>query len=239
VDAPLIVVIPSAGYADFLKISAPAWREFLPPADLRVVTTPEDQESARVATAAGCRAVVTEAWRDDGARVNKAAALDVAFGFDRPTPGILPPRDGQWCLSVDADVIPFGLFPALVDWPEARVLFGCPRYGCRSQAELDAYRRGEILRDDLPLILPRVKGHDPDLSPPVEPEDAARRALGFFQLFRWRPGIRFGSYPTAGKYDIEFRKHFTRRSALKHIHVLHLGALDRRNWRGRILPTWA
>lgn len=237
-DEPLIVVIPSAGYGDFLKTTGPAWRAFLPDADIRVVTTGVDHETNVVTAQLRFRALFTDAWSQDGARLNKAAALDQAFGITYPWPNAEPLRDGQLCLSVDADVVPFGTFPS-IPRDNARVLYGCARYGCPSVRELDAHRRGALqLGADLPLIVPRVKGKDPDLSPPVSAAAAATRALGFFQLFRWHPGVRFGSYPSAGKYDIEFRRHFARREGVTSMHVLHLGPLDRRNWRGRIVPRW-
>jgi hypothetical protein len=239
VDEALIVVIPSAGYADFLAVSGPAWRAFLPEADIRVVTTLEDVQTVELAERLGVRCLITDAWRKDGAPLNKGAALDDALGITCRWPAVAPLHEGQLCLAVDADTVPFGVFPTIPPGA-ANVLYGCPRYACTSMAELDAYRRGEVaIGKDLPLIVPRVKGHDPDTSPQVSPAEAARRALGYFQLFRWRPGVSFGSYPSAGKYDIAFRQHFTRREAVTSMHVLHLGPMTRKNWRGRVIPRWA
>ena len=67
---------------------------------------------------------------------------------------------------------------------------------------------------------------------------AARHCLGYFQLFAWRPGLRFGSSPTAGGYDQRFAGQFAIRAELPGVSVLHLGAQDRANWSGRVLPPW-
>jgi hypothetical protein len=73
---------------------------------------------------------------------------------------------------------------------------------------------------------------------PANVLETGARCLGYFQLFRWRPGVGFGHYKTAGKYDLDFRTHFRRRVGLSDMYVLHLGEQNRRNWRGRIVPRW-
>ena len=102
-------VIPALHYADLLAVILPAWVQMLGPEALTVVTTPDDHETHDVASARGVGLVATDAWSRDEAILNKAAALDDAFGF---TPGYRrppPPREGR--LSPDAGAYPFGHFP--------------------------------------------------------------------------------------------------------------------------------
>ena len=67
-------------------------------------------------------------------------------------------------------------------------------------------------------------------------EEVARECLGYFQLFRYRKGIRFGSYPTAGRYDLDFRQQFSKNRPLTSFYVLHLGEQSRQNWKKRRRP---
>ncbi len=230
------VVMPSLHYGDFAAVTLPAWRQWVPEADITLVTAPDDADSIAAAAAAGVRCHVTRAWTADGAVLNKGLALDEAFGF---APGFTtPPADDTCCLSIDADVYPCGAVPS--DATIARdTLYGCARYHCASPAALAQYCAGETGRADLALIPPRVRGEsDPQQLAHMSPVEAGQRALGFFQLFRWAPGVAFGSSRSAGKYDLDFRRHFRARVGLEAVYVLHLGGLDRRNWRGRVLPAW-
>ena len=60
---------------------------------------------------------------------------------------------------------------------------------------------------------------------------------GYFQLFRYLPGRRFGSYPGADGYDYDFAFLWPRGVVLETIHVLHFGETHR-NWEGRVTPRW-
>lgn len=230
------VVIPSVRYGDFLAVTLPAWQAFLPEADITVVTSPEDAETQAASRASGVQLHVTDVWTRDGAPFNKARALDEAFGFAGAFRR--PPDPSQLCLSVDADVYPFGRLPG-GQVIESGVLYGCARYMCGSSEELQDHIDGRTSRDALELIPPRTRGESaPRLNAGMPAIEAGRRALGFFQLWRSSAGVVFGSYPSAGKYDIEFRRHFSRRLGLLSVYCLHLGDLDRRNWRGRVMPRW-
>jgi len=210
------VVVPSVGYADMLAATLPAWRALLPRADLRVVTAPGDLPTLRVARLAGAAPIVVEAWTQDGASFNKAAALDQAFGF-----GVrgIPPAIGEPCLALDADVYPAGAVP---DWLQSDALYGCARHLCTSPASLAAFQLGRLALTSLP----RRNGGD--------------RGAGYFQLFRYRSGLTFGSFPTAGFYDLAFHRQFPAVENLPGCAVLHLGRTSRTNWKGRrTLPAWS
>lgn len=232
------IVLPSVTYADFLAVTLPAWWGMVPRESLTVVTSPEDLESQALARRQGVGLHVTDAWTRNGATFNKALALDEAFGI---VPGFRePPREGDVCLSLDADVFPCGILPAS-SAIAVNTLYGCARYECLSTADLRAHLLGHRPRRQLPLIAPRMRKKPGVLISPNTQENIrehAHRCLGYFQLFRWRPGVGFGSYNTAGKYDVDFRGHFATRVALVDFYVLHLGEQDRRNWRGRIVPRW-
>lgn len=224
------IVIPSVGYGDFLRDTLPAWRAFAPTADLRVVTAPDDVDTAAAAAGVGAELVTTDVWTKGGAIFNKAAALDLAIGR---------PMLGEVCITADADVVPFGRLPA-EGLLQHDTIYGCARYFCPDRASLEAWRAGWLR--DLALILPRQAGEEDALLAPAPTADqvrrAAGRALGYFQLFRWRPGRGYGSSTTAGGYDNQFARRFPYRLPLLGCSVLHLGAQDRRNWRGRVLPAW-
>lgn len=217
------IVIPSVNYADFLAITLPAWRKLLPAEDFLVVTTPEDAETRAVAAANETGVVLTDVWYQDGATFNKARALDLAFGFDRDPPWRV--ADGEWCLCLDADVYPFGKL-ALPDDDGERILYSVHRYACPDPESFRAHRAGELELDAFELIrMWRRRMPDP------------AGMQGYFQLWRYRPGDHFGSYPSAAKYDVHFARQFPRRKYLDRPYVLHLGE-HRRNWSGRITPRW-
>lgn len=228
-------VLPSVQYADFLAVTLPAWLACLPARSLAVVTAPEDTATARVAADYGVPCLITDAWRrpvpvanprPGGPVFNKGLALDEAFGF---VPGLRDaPAPGECCLSLDADVYPAGVFPAEAAIA-ADTLYGCPRYEARTPEALRAALAGRVG----PLIPPRGTPRA------WTPEETGVRCLGFFQLFRYRPGLRFGSYWNAGQYDKAFRNRFASRRAVQGFSVLHLGEMQQANWSGRVVPAWA
>lgn len=231
------VVIPSVQYADMLAVTLPAWRKMLPQATFRVVTNREDLETKRIAKLHGAKVCVTDAWTRRDAVFNKALALDRAFGIAGQDQ---PPAIGELCLALDADVYPFGVFPVEADLA-ANVLYGCPRMHCETPQELDDHVKGKTALADLQLMPPLNPGQR---SPGAAPYSlgaataSARRCLGYFQLFRYREGLRFGSSKTAGGYDLRFRHHFEQRYPLTSFYVLHLGHRDRANWSGRVVAQW-
>lgn len=237
------IVIPSVHYADYLSVTLPAWRAFRPAADITVVTAPNDTETPRVVgSVPGVRCLVTDAWtrpvptmNGEPGRVvfNKALAMDEAFGF---VPGCTdPPRLKEYCLALDADVYPFGIWPQ--DAKRSDTLYSCPRYECLTRDELLAHQAGRTTTADLHLIPPKIRGDAYARLTSMTPEQAAARCLGYFQLFRYLEGRRFGSYRTAGKYDMEFRHQFAQRRGLTSVYVLHLGEQNRQNWQGRVLAA--
>lgn len=232
------VVIPSVNYGDLLAVTLPAWAKVCPLHAITVVTSPEDHETQRVADGVGVRVYVTDAWRrhdpswpipdhwdglwrergrkDRTPTMNKALAMDEAFGFvasDTPAP-----RPGEPCLALDADCYPVGQLPDLDDL-HAGVLYGCRRF----EGYPDLSRGPEIV----------LKGRI------TKSQHASAIAVGggYFQLFRYRPGRRFGSYPGADGYDYDFAFLWARGVVLQGIHVLHFGETHR-NWEGRVTPRW-
>lgn len=229
------VVIPSVGYGDMLAVTLPAWQAMLPFAKFVVVTSPDDRESQAVATRCRARVVQTDCWTARGATFNKGGALDLAFGFD----GGRVPGHGERCLSLDVDVFPFGTFPEAR--PRRNTIYGCPRYHCATPADLEAHTTASRARETFPLMLPRHRGQEYLSTTTPTAEDIRRLAekcLGYFQYFRYRPGLRFGFSRTAGKCDLTFRDQFAHRQAVDGVYVLHLGASTRANWRGRVVERW-
>lgn len=240
------VLIPCVQYADHLAVTLPAWLAILPDeADVIVATAADDTDTIETVMRIGHDAMtrrrlapevfVTDAWTRGGATFNKALAMDEALGIG----GACKLQCGEIGLALDVDVFPFGTFPEL-DAIERDTIYGCARYRCPSPAYLHTHQAGLSDRRDLDLIPPKVRGQNYVTieNTRENARQSASKCLGYFQLFRWRPGIQFGSHDTAGKYDLDFRDQFPKRVGLQEIYVLHLGEQDRRNWKGRILPKW-
>ena len=231
------VVIPSVNYADTLSVTLPAWRVLLPDARIIVVTSPSDLDTQAVAREHGAGIVVTDAWYREGAVFDKARALDEAFGF---VPGGRRPARGEACLSIDADVYPFGSLPVRLI---PRMIYGCPRYLCSSMAELAEHKAGATARSQLSLMLTRYTrpSGGPELVQGASDrlvDTCAGACLGYFQLFAHQGHESFGSYPTAALYDLKFRDQFRRRGVAPGFYVMHLGNSCRSNWTGRTVPAW-
>jgi hypothetical protein len=205
------IVIPSVDYADMLAATLPAWRQTFPTAAFVVVTAKRDRATIATAHAAGAAVLETEAWTAGGHRFNKARALDEAFDFaSRPA--------GEICIAIDADVYPFGALHPLAITSDT-TLYCCDRFYCESPAILQR----QIARPDRAALARMTAG---------------RRGAGYFQAFRARPTLTYGSYPTAGYYDLEFHRHFAGIAVIDSLYVLHLGRKSGKNWTGRILPRW-
>jgi len=222
------VVIPSVDYADMLAVTLPAWQAFLGHQGVIVASTERDTATAEVVRRCGAELYVTDAWmRTDASHTplrgmpvsfNKGLALDEAFGFIGPRP---QPADGELCVCLDADVVPFGTWPA-EDTFGATHVDGCQRYRCDAQASLEAHRAGR-------RPLSRFPSHK--LHPAM--------AIGYCQVFRWRPGIRFGSWPTAEHYDVRLVEQYAGGRHRPEWYVLHLGPwVVQANWKRRVVPRW-
>jgi hypothetical protein len=220
-------VIVSFRYADFLSVTLPTWKACLPKGTLTVVTAPNDGETIGVAKRHRVPLFLTNAWTtlDESCHVgatkvhfNKALALDHALGLHGV--GKAAPALDELCVTLDADVVPEGPWPA-EDTFEPWVLYGVRRYKCDNHQELIAHRRG-------------------DLSLCVRDRDMRNhRPSGYCQAFRYWPGIRFGSYPSAGYYDRDFGDRFAKKVMRDDFSVIHLGRKGGFfNWRRRKLPIW-
>ncbi len=147
---------------------------------------------------------------------NKPLALDHALGLH----GDRRPAPGELCVTLDADVVPGGQWPA-DDTFEPGVLYGVRRYKCDNHQELLAHRRGEV----------SLCHRDRDMR--------NNRPSGYCQAFRYAPGIRFGSYPSAGYYDRDFGDRFATKVMRDDFSVIHLGRKGGFfNWRRRKIALW-
>lgn len=224
------LVITSVHYGDCLASTLGAWQRF---ADGRVIvaTSPDDVETQDVARRHGAELHVTDAYtrRDPTCHDGGDPAVNVALGIDEAM-GILAGdvREGEVCAHANPDLYPFGAVPDERDIAPG-VVYGFKRFECPSPEALADHVAGRSRVED--LVPPKPVGKNPNPSP---------KAGGYFQLFRWRPGIRFGSYPTAGKFDMTFARKFAREHQwpVAQCYALHLGGRDKRNWAGRVLPRW-
>lgn len=218
--------IVSVGYGDMLPSSLPAWQALVP-SGLVVATSAEDLESQRVARECGVPVYVTDAWRrTDPAchqatretTFNMALALDEALGLI----GDQPPAVGEIVGHANVDCVPFGR------WPDEAVftpgtIYGFWRHECLSAKALREHQAGR-----------RGLGRFPRL------KNSHGWPIGYNQIFRYATGIRFGSYPTAGKFDTDFARTFARQEMRGEMYLLHMGPINvRENWAGRVVPAWA
>lgn len=220
------VVLTSVGYGDLLAVTIDAWKRVVPKG-LVVATSFDDTESQDIAKAHYVPFVVTDAWtRDDPSchkgrpsTFNMALGLDVAFGFAEDS--VEPVTPGEVCAHVNPDCYPFGTWPKDSAIKQDTV-YGFWRHECLSQKALTQHLAGN-----------RGLEHFPRL------KNSHGWPIGYCQIFRAQPGRRFGSYPTAGKFDTDFSRGFARQEMLPDVYLLHLGAINvRENWGGRVVPRW-
>ncbi len=212
------VIVTSVGYADFLAVTLPAWRALVP-TGLCVATSPDDHATQRMAGICGVPVCLTHAWSqmDPSCHVGERVSFNMALGLDMAFAGTV---DGTVCGHVSADCYPVGRWPA-----ETRIvedtIYGFWRYDCPTPQAFDQYQADRRL-----ARFPRMK-------------NAHGWPIGYCQVFRYRSGVRFGSFPTAGKFDIRFREKFTHKVMLDDVALIHLGPSSvRENWAGRTIPEW-
>jgi hypothetical protein len=148
-----------------------------------------------------------------------ALGLDMALGLIHG--GLVPqPKLGEVCAHVNPDCYPFGAWPG-EDTFDTETVYGFWRYECATPHALHAYLDGTRTKDHFSRM-----------------KNAKSGPIGYCQIFRYAPGLRFGSFPSAGGFDTEFNKQFTRKEMRGDVYLLHLGGRDKRNWAGRVLPVW-
>lgn len=221
-------VIVSVRYADFLAVTLPRWKRYLPEGTLSVVTAPDDYDTRKVALANKVPLIQTLAWQEQDTthiggrgkrpRFNKPFALDHALGLAGRTRR--RPIPHELCVAIDADVVPFGMWPDGATF-DACTLYGMYRYKCHTHADLKAHEAGALPLDAFAWMHNKIP-------------------CGYFQAFRYQDGLRFGSYHTAGDYDADFSLKFAHRIMLTDgQYVLHLGRRGgRANWISRTVAPW-
>lgn len=220
---PMFCVIPCVDYDDILAITLPRWQAILgdnPFMDCKVivVTSPADERTQELCHQfRNIQTCITSAFYCDGAKFNKAAALDVALDDVMP---------GDVVLALDADSYPIGQLPKLEDI-KSDTIYGCVRRAC---PDLETFQRCLSFQD-----LPILRGIGP-FAKRSRHKDTPEVLKGYFQLFRYN-GTRFGSFPTAADYDRLFAEKYDQGITLDTIQVVHLGQ-NRTNWKGRKSPRW-
>jgi hypothetical protein len=219
--------ITSVNYADFLAVALPAWKAMLPAGSLVVATSHEDVVTQALTKDHGVTLVVTDAWtrKDSTCHEGGAPTFNIALGLDEAlglTGDLMsPPKDGEVIGHVSADCVPFGRWPDESNLDDQTV-YGFWRYECLKPEHLAEHQQGRRPLSKFPR-LKNTKG----------------APIGYNQIFRAKPGRRFGSYPTAGKFDTHFTTRFPRFEMLLDAYFLHLGPINvRENWAGRVVPTW-
>ncbi len=215
------LVIASVKYADCLAVALPAWLALVP-VGVSVATAPDDHDTQQVAAAHGVPVHVTDAWtrkQDHDVRFNLALGLDEALGLVPSS--VPPPADGELVGHVSADCVPFGRWPAEKTF-SFEAVYGFWRYECLTPDALAAHQRGTLARSAFPKL-----------------KNSHGWPIGYNQVFRYQAGLRFGSYPTAGKFDTDFSRQFARQVMRDELYFLHMGPISvKANWAGRVIPQW-
>jgi len=221
-------VITSVNYADYLAVTLPAWKAILPKSALCVATSHGDAESRRVTADHDVQCYITDAWtrKDPTSHEGGEPTFNLALGLDE-TLGLIDggpvpaPIAGEIVGHASADCVPFGTWPDDAVFDD-RTVYAFWRYECLTPKALAEHQTG---------IRPIAK------FPRLKNTNGA--PIGYCQIFRAKPGRRFGSWPTAGKFDTQFTKTFPRSEMLLDVYLLHLGPINvRENWAGRVVPQW-
>lgn len=221
------IAITSVKYADFLAVTLPAWKAILPKGAIFVATSHDDTDTQRVAAENGVQCLMTDAWtrKDPTCHQGGEPTFNLALGLDE-TLGLAgnvvpPPAEGEVIGHVSADCVPFGKWPK-ADRFAQDIICAFWRYECLEPRHLEQHQQG--LR---PLSLfKRLK-------------NTSSAPIGYCQIFKHQAGRRFGSYPTAGKFDTQFTRQFPGARMLTDVYFLHLGPINiRENWGGRVVPEW-
>lgn len=224
------VIIPCVDYEDLLRQSLPVTRQLFH--NVLVVSSAEDEDTIALCQRAKVDLLLTNAWFDDGARLNKAAALNEAIAVS------LQRSPYAWLLVLDADIVLSNHFDLDVAALDPSCLYSVRRRLCETEHQWKQISDGTLTPGDLPIYTVPVTngkawGHRPAENPAA--------LSGYFQL--WHPTTtqitRFPPKPSAAGYDVEFALMFPdeRRYYLSG-EAVHLGPL-RKNWNGRVSPRWA
>ncbi len=166
------VIIPCLGYGDFLSITLPETKRWF--TTITVLTAPEDEETIALAQRERVSLHVTNDWRKDGAKLNKAAAINSCLDeLD------LEGTD-SWVLLLDADiVIQRDLHQD--DMPlDPKGLYSVKRRMCESVDEWLDICAGRRNVEDFPFYIPGVENGKVWKH---RPTDNPAALCGYFQLW--------------------------------------------------------
>lgn len=142
------VIITSVGYADFLAITLPQTRRWFE--SITVVTAPDDFETIAIAKRERASLHITDVWRRNEARFNKAAAIN----------SLLDQRNLDetdcWVLFLDADILlPIDLNPDISKL-DPRGLYSIKRRMCSTVLEWRELITNQRHVSEMPLYIPPV-----------------------------------------------------------------------------------
>lgn len=228
----LEAVVICDGYADFLAHTLPRNRNQFD--RMVIVTSPEDEDTQRLATYHHCQVVATDALNTRWGEFHKAKGINV---------GLAELKLDDWVVHLDADIV---LPPRAKDLMgradlDPACIYGCDRFMLRGTDEWERH------------VLEPTPLHDQNIYLHLDqPWPLGTRfwrydyggfiPIGFFQL--WHPATsgHYG-YPDdhsdAGRTDMLFAAQWPRRKRqlLPEVVVYHLESADASggsNWNGRV-----
>lgn len=225
------VIITCLGYGDFLAITLPETKRWF--TAITVLTGPEDAETIALAQREGVSLHLTSVWQKDGAKFNKAGAINSCLD-ERNLDGT-----DSWVLLLDADILLQEDLHLDVMALDPQGLYSIKRRMCETEKEWLELRAGRRGVEDFPLYVPAVVNgkvwkHRPTANPAA--------LCGYLQLWHATKAAGLKRMPAslnAANYDVLFAFSFpdALRSFVKGREVLHLGP-SKANWDGRVSPRW-
>ena len=225
------VIITSVGYGDFLAITLPETKQWFE--SITVVTAPEDRNTIALAEREGVSTHITSVWHENGARFNKAAAINSVLDH------LALDGTDSWVLSLDADILLHAdLRPDVADL-DSQGLYSIKRRMCETEQEWRELVTGRRRVDELPLYVPAVVNGKVWKH---RPTDNPAALCGYLQLWHATKAVgvkRLPASTNAAGYDVLFAFSFpdALRSFIEGREVLHLGP-RKTNWDGRVSPWW-
>ena len=228
-------VVVCVGYADFLCWSLPLNRQHFD--DMVVVTSTEDERTARVCEVYNVRCVKTNIFKEE---FNKGAGINL---------GLAQLKCTDWVVHLDADIVLPSRFREMlkVAQIEPENIYGCSRMnavGFRAWLQYFTNPRPLIHKqiyvfNDIFPMSPTISKLWPDLDFEFE---KGYLPLGYLQI--WNQGLKKMKYPEqhgdAARGDMEFALQWPRKNRIliPEINVTHLvskdGVEQGKNWGGRM-----
>lgn len=225
-----VAIITCVNYSDFLNLCLDSVTTKFN--EVVVLTSKDDQETHAAAQYHRVRLIKTDAWYADGAKFNKAAALNECLSS-------IDVSKRRAIALLDADIWIPPTFILNLEMLESEVLYGAKRRMCEKPDHWTEFKEGLRPLDSFPINIPPIINGK--LWGSLATDNPAAIS-GYFQLWlagKNQPIRRMPESRNAASYDLAFALSFpsSRRRYLCDDCLLHLGE-SKQNWDGRVTQRW-